>query len=100
MHSSHIRTTTLVDYTSKVKIYINEPLGKKYMAEITPDDVKLAISKAAQQSASIYRGVQMLYKMIFTSAVESGVIDKSPCENINPRGGKEPLSPISRLAPF
>lgn len=65
MHSSHIRTTTLVDYTSKVKIYIIEPLGKKYMAEITPDDVKLAINKAAQQSASIYRGVQMLYKMIF-----------------------------------
>ena len=90
MHSSHIRTTTLVDYTSKVKIYIIEPLGKKYMAEITPDDVKLAINKAAQQSASIYRGVQMLYKMIFSSAVESGIIDKSPCENINPRGGKEP----------
>lgn len=26
MHGSHIRTTTLVDYTSKVKIYIIEPL--------------------------------------------------------------------------
>lgn len=90
MHSSHIRTTTLTDYTSKVKIYIIEPLGKKYMAEVTPDDVKLAISKAAQQSASIYRGVQMLYKMIFSSAEESGIIDKSPCSNINPKGGKEP----------
>lgn len=90
MHSSHIRATTLADYTSKVKIYIIEPLGKKYMAEVTPDDVKLAVGKAAAQSASIYRGVQMLYKMIFTSAEESGIIDKSPCANINPRGGKEP----------
>lgn len=90
MHSSHIRATTLADYTSKVKIYIIEPLGKKYMAEVTPDDVKLAIGKAATQSASIYRGVQMLYKMIFTSAEESGIVDKSPCANINPRGGKEP----------
>ena len=51
MHGSHVRTTTLVDYTSKVKIYIIEPLGKKYMAEVTPDDVKMAINKAAQQSA-------------------------------------------------
>lgn len=90
MHSSHIRTTTLVDYTSKVKIYIIEPLGKKYMAEVTPDDVKMAISKAATQSASIYRGVQMLYKMIFGSALESHVIDESPCKNLNPRGGKTP----------
>lgn len=90
MHGAHIRSTTLVDYTSKVKIYIIEPLGKKYMAEVTPDDVKMAISKAATQSASIYRGVQMLYKMIFGSAVESHIIDESPCKNLNPRGGKTP----------
>ena len=90
MHGSHVRTTTLVDYTSKVKIYIIEPLGKKYMAEVTPDDVKMAIGKAAVQSASIYRGVQMLYKMIFGSALESHIIDESPCKNLNPRGGKTP----------
>ena len=90
MHGSHVRTTTLVDYTSKVKIYIIEPLGDKYMAEVTPDDVKMAINKAAQQSASIYRSVQMLYKMIFGSALESRIIDESPCKNLNPRGGKTP----------
>ena len=90
MHSSHIRTTTLTDYTSKVKIYIIEPLGDKYMAEVTPDDVKMAINKAAQQSSSIYRGVQMLYKMIFGSALESRIIDESPCKNLNPKGGKNP----------
>ena len=90
MHGSHIRTTTLVDYTSKVKIYIIEPLGDKYMAEVTPDDVKLAIAKAAARSASIYRGVQMLYKMIFGSAVESRIIDENPCKNLNPRGGRAP----------
>ncbi len=90
MHGSHVRTTTLVDYTSKVKIYIIEPLGKKYMAEVTPDDVKIAINKAAAQSYSIYRSVQMLYKMIFGSALESHIIDESPCKNLNPRGGKTP----------
>lgn len=88
MHAAHIRATTLVDYTSKVKIYIVAPLGEKYMSEVTPDDVKMAISKAAQRSASIYRSVQMLYKMIFSSALESNIIDRSPCVNLNPRGGK------------
>lgn len=88
MQQSHIRVTTLADYTSKVKIYIIAPLGNKYMLEVTPDDVKMAIRKAAERSASIYRSVQMLYKMIFGSAVESGIIDKSPCDNLNPKGGK------------
>lgn len=88
MHAPHIRATTLIDYTSKVKNYIIAPLGDRYMAEITPDDVKMATAAAAQQSASVYRGVQMLYKMIFASAVKSGIIDESPCEDLNPKGGK------------
>lgn len=88
MQASHIRVTTLADYTSKVKNYIIAPLGDKYMLEITPDDVKMAISKAASRSASIYRSVQMLYKMIFGSALESRIIDESPCKNLNPKGGK------------
>lgn len=50
----------------------------------------MSIGKAAAQSASIYRGVQMLYKMIFGSAVESHIIDETPCKNLNPRGGKTP----------
>ena len=76
MQAAHIRATTLADYTSKVKIYIIAPLGEKYMAEVTPDDIKLAISKAAEKSASIYRSVQMLYKMIFGSALENRIIDE------------------------
>lgn len=88
MQSAHIRTTTLKDYTSKVKNYIIEPLGDRYMVDITPDDVNLAITKAADKSASIYRSVQMLYKMIFTSALKSNIIDRSPCDDLNPRGGK------------
>lgn len=88
MHAPHIRATTLIDYTSKVKNYIIGPLGEKYMFEVTPDDVKMATTKAASQSASVYRSVQMLYKMIFGSAEESDIIAASPCKNLNPKGGK------------
>ena len=43
MQSARIRPTTLIDYTSKVKNYIIEPLGHKYMAEVSSDDIKLAM---------------------------------------------------------
>ena len=90
MHAPHIRATTLSDYASKVKIYIVEPLGDKYMADVTRDDVRLAIAKAARRSQSIYHGVQMLYKMIFTSALKSHIIDESPCDDLTPKGGMPP----------
>ncbi len=92
MHGAHIRVTTLRDYATKVKIYIAAPpLGDMYMAEVTPDDVKLVLARAAEKSASVYRSVQMLLKMIFGSAEDSDIIDKSPCRKLNPKGGKPPV---------
>ena len=87
MQSANIRVTTLNDYRSKVKNYIIAPLGHKYMAEVTPDDVRLAILPAAKKSASVYRSVQMLYKSIFASAEESNIIDHSPCTKLSAKGG-------------
>lgn len=97
MQSAHIRVTTLTDYRSKIKNYIIVPLGHKYMAEVTPEDVAIAIIPASQKSKSIYRSVHMLYKAIFKSAVKNNIIDKSPCEDLSAKGGKpqkdrEPLS--------
>lgn len=88
MQSAHIRATTLNDYRSKVKNYIVAPLGHMYMAEVTTDDVRLALVPASQKSVSIYRSVHMLYKTIFNSAVDSNIIDFSPCERISGKGGK------------
>ena len=87
MKSGNVRVTTLNDYTYKVKKFIIEPLGHKYMADVTPDDVKVTILLASKKSESIYRSVQMLYKSIFESAEESNVIDKSPCEKLSAKGG-------------
>ena len=87
MKSANLRTTTLNDYSYKVKRFIVEPLGHKYMADVTADDVKIAILSAAHKSESIYRSVQMLYKSIFAAAVDSNVIDSSPCEKLSAKGG-------------
>lgn len=89
MHSANVRPTTMVDYTSCVKIYIINQIGDMYLSEVRPDDVKMAVVEASKKSTSIYRKTQMLFKMIFQSAVDSGLIDKNPCENLNPKGGVE-----------
>ena len=68
MQSGRLRATTLADYESKVRRYIQKPLGKKLMSEVTPDDVKIALLPAAKKSESVYSSTQMLYKLIFTSA--------------------------------
>ena len=88
IQSGRIRSTTLVDYTSKVKNYIIKPLGSKYMADITADDIKLALVPVSQKSSSVYKSVNMLYKNIFESAVDSHVISVSPCRGISWKGGK------------
>lgn len=114
VQSAKIRTTTLADYRSKVNNYIVKPIGHLYMADVTADDVKLALVQASKKSSSVYRSVQMLYKMIFGAAVESNIIDKSPCERISSKGGvpererkaltdtqiKNLLSAIENLPPY
>jgi len=90
MQSANIRKTTLIDYSSKVKNYIVAPLGHKYMADVTADDVRLAIFPASKKSESVYHSVQTLFKSIFSAAVDSQIIDKSPCVNLSARGGKKP----------
>ena len=88
IQKGRLRTTTYTDYEWKVKKYILKPLGNMYMADVTPDDVKLAILPALSMSESVYRSTQMLYKLIFTAAEESNIIKKSPCTKLSAKGGK------------
>ena len=87
MQSSSIRATTLNDYKSKVKNYIVKQLGDMYMADVTADDVKLALVAASRRSSSVYRSVNMLIKCIFASALDSHIIDHNPTLNISAKGG-------------
>lgn len=87
MQSSSIRVTTLNDYKSKVKNYIVKQLGDMYMADVTADDVKLALVAASRRSSSVYRSVNMLIKCIFASALDSHIIDHNPTLNISAKGG-------------
>lgn len=97
MQSAHVRNTTMVDYTSKVKNYIIKPLGHMHMVDVTADDIRLAVLPAAKKSESVYRSVNMLIKCIFNSAEDSHIIDENPTKRLSAKGGtpqkeKEALS--------
>ena len=90
MQSAHVRKTTMQDYKSKVKNYIIKPLGNMYMADVTADDIKMAILLASVKSESVYHSVVMLMKCIFYSAEESHIIFDNPTKKISSKGGVPP----------
>ena len=71
----------------KVNNYIIKPLGHMYMADVTTDDIKMALVPASKKSVSVYRSVTMLIKCIFYSAEDSHIIDENPTKRISAKGG-------------
>ena len=57
MQSVHVRATTLTDYTSKVRRHIIGGLGDKRMADVSLDDIQLALVPVSKKSASVYKSV-------------------------------------------
>lgn len=90
MQSVHVRATTLTDYTSKVRRHIINELGQMRMADVTMDDIQVALVPVSKKSASVYRSVVILYKSIFRAAKESKVIDNNPTIYLTAKGGGVP----------
>lgn len=49
MQSASVRTTTLTDYTSKVRRHIIKELGHKRMADVTLDDIQIALVPVSKE---------------------------------------------------
>ena len=90
MQSVHVRTTTLTDYTSKVRRHIIAELGDKRMGEVSLDDIQLALVSVSKKSASVYKSVVILYKSIFRAAKASRIIDNNPTIYLTTKGGGVP----------
>ena len=87
MHLPNVSAGTAADYRYIIDHFIRAPLGHRRIAEITPDDIKLALVTVSSKSESVYRKTTMLYKRIFDSALESGIVSRSPCTKLK-NGGK------------
>lgn len=92
MQSATVRTTTLTDYTSKVRRHIAGRLGEMRMADVTLDDIQMALIPVSKKSASVYKSVVILYKSIFRSAKESRIIVRDPTVYLTHKGGGVPQS--------
>lgn len=90
LQSVHVRATTLTDYTSKVRRHIIGELGDRCMADVTLDDIQVALVPVSRKSASVYKSVIVLYKCIFRAAKESRVIDHDPTIYLSAKGGGVP----------
>lgn len=90
MQSVHVRSTTLTDYSSKVRRHIIKELGNKTMADVTLDDIRLALVPVSAKSASVYKSVVVMYKSIFRAACESRVIEENPTIYLTSKGGGIP----------
>ena len=90
MQSANVRATTLIDYTSKVNRHIIAPLGNMRMAEVTADDIKMALIPVSKKSASVYKSVNIILKCIFNSAEDSKIITYNPTRFLSSKGGGIP----------
>ena len=90
MQSVHVRSTTLSDYTSKVKRHIISEIGHLHMADVTPDDIQMALIPVSKKSESVYKSVVILYKSIFRSAKASKVVFDDPTTYLKASGGGVP----------
>lgn len=90
LQSAHIRQTTLIDYTSKVKLHVIVPLGHMRIADVMKDDIQLALVPVSKKSASVYKSVVILYKCIFKAVKDSRVIDENPTVFLTAKGGGVP----------
>lgn len=90
MQSVHVRATTLTDYTSKVRRHIIKELGDKRIADVTLDDIQIALVPVSKKSASVYKSVVIMYKSIFRAAKESRIIEIDPTVHLTAKGGGVP----------
>ncbi len=90
MQSANVRQTTLTGYTSRVRKHIIEPLGHMKMAEVTADDIKMALVPVSKKSASVYKSVNILYRCIFNSAEDSKIITYNPTRFLSTKEGGIP----------
>ena len=87
MQEANIRPSTLRGYTYAVNKYIIAPLGDLLLAEVTADDIKLAMVPVSKKAAGLYSTVNMLFKSIFYSAEHSNLLIDNPTKNIIAKGG-------------
>ena len=60
------------------------------IADVTLDDIQVALVPVSKKSESVYKSVVVLYKSIFRAAKENRIIDTNPTIHLTAKGGGIP----------
>lgn len=60
------------------------------MADVSLDDIQIALVPVSKKSASVYKSVINLYKSIFRAAKESRIVENNPTIHLTAKGGGVP----------
>lgn len=88
MQSANVSAATIRGYEFLVEKYIVKPMGHMYMADVTADDVGLALVPLSKLYSSMYNRANMLFRCIFYSVERSRLIEYHPTASICAKGGK------------
>lgn len=87
IRSATVSKNTIRDYESIIRNYIIKPLGDMYLADVTSDDIRVALVPVSKKTATMYARVNMLIKCIFYNAERTRLIDHNPSAGISAKGG-------------
>ena len=80
--SGDIKCNTFDNYKQIIQTHFVPLLGEKRLVDIENKDIKNAMKKPRQQSASVQKKAIMLLKEIFRSALDEGLIQTDPTTKI------------------
>jgi len=95
--SQSLRESSRRTYDSYLRNRILPVFGDRYLASVTPTEVRGFVKVQGETAApNTVRAVHVLLSAVFTSAVEDGLIPKSPCIKTAPRKPhREPVAPLT-----
>ncbi|MGN0985711.1 MAG: tyrosine-type recombinase/integrase [Candidatus Enterenecus sp.] len=76
------------DYRNAINVHICPVIGVMRVRDVKPEDCQRVKAAVADKSFSLQQKVIGVMRMIFTVAVDNGLIYKSPADKIKPGGAK------------
>lgn len=97
LHTVHLTEKGKEGIRNAINNHILPCIGEKLLAEVTHDDALSVMAAASEKSNETQKRILNVLRRIFESAVDNGLIDKSPAKNIK-AGGKKTAEKIPLTA--
>lgn len=82
------------DYRNAINVHICPVIGAMRVRDVKPEDCQRVKAAVADKSFSLQQKVIGIMKMIFTVAVDNGLIYRSPADKVKP-GGEKPKEKVA-----